>query len=493
VAFPPAARPLSDGKTPQRRVTVKIVLPPSQQLTRFSIEKLRNVDNRDKRRKLVPRYSESMAKSERNSSLANGPTAAAAGRVLALSTTAFTLLFAVWLMFGVLGVPIRTEFKLSTIQFAWLGAIAVLSGSIWRLPLGILADRVGGRGLFVALLLLTSIPTFLLTRATSFGGLMVCAALLGLAGNSFSVGIAWNAAWSEKSRQGFALGVFGAGNVGASVTKLIGPALIAAVPVTAGGIIPGGWRFVPVLYSVMLVLMAAVVWFFGPSPDRRPGSGRPLREMLLPLREVRTWRFGLYYVVVFGAYVALALWLPTYYKTVYHLSLPTAALLTALFIFPASLLRPVGGWLSDRFGPRPVTYAVFGAMLLACIPLALPDGALGFHVGPAVFFALVEVLGIGMGLGKASVYKYIPEYFPRDVGAVGGLVGTLGALGGFFLPLAFGYLETSTHRPESCFWVMLFLVLACLVWLHTVVVGLRRPSARTSSSSVSNAPGARVA
>jgi NNP family nitrate/nitrite transporter-like MFS transporter len=258
--------------------------------------------------------------------------------------------------------------------------------------------------------------------------------------------------------------VFGAGNVGASVTKLIGPALIALV----------GWRSVPLLYAALLVVMAGVLWFLSPSPDRRPGSGRPLRAMLAPLRSVRTWRFGLYYVVVFGAYVALALWLPNYYTRVYHLKLATAALLTAAFIFPASLLRPLGGWLSDRFGARPVTYAVFIAMLLACVPLAAPPGALGFHLGVTGFFLLVEVLGVGMGLGKASVYKYIPEYFPDDVGAAGGLVGTLGALGGFFLPLAFGYLETSTGRPESCFGVMLGLVLACLLWLHLVVTGIRR-------------------
>jgi NNP family nitrate/nitrite transporter-like MFS transporter len=225
---------------------------------------------------------------------------------------------------------------------------------------------------------------------------------------------------------------------------------------------------------VLLVVMAAVVWFLAPAPDRHPGSGRPLRAMLAPLRDVRTWRFGLYYVVVFGAYVALSLWLPAYYNKVYGMPLATAALLTAAFIFPASLLRPVGGWLSDKFGARPVTYAVFIAMLLACIPLAAPGGLLGFEVGPVAFFCLVEVLGIGMGLGKASVYKYIPDYFPHDVGATGGLVGTLGALGGFVLPLAFGYLETSTGRPESCFMVMLFLVLACLLWLHAVVSGLRR-------------------
>jgi NNP family nitrate/nitrite transporter-like MFS transporter len=397
-----------------------------------------------------------------------------AARVLSLSTVAFTLLFAVWLMFGVLGVPIKEEFHLDTVQFSWLTAIAVLSGSIWRLPLGIWTDRVGGRRLMTLLLLATAVPTVLVAHATTFTQLMVCAFCFGIAGNSFSVGIAWNAAWSDRDRQGFALGIFGAGNVGASITKLIGPALIALVPAGGIGLMPGGWRGVPVIYAALLVLMAAVLWVATPAPDRHPGSGRPLRALLVPLREVRTWRFGLYYVVVFGAYVALSLWLPSYYKRVFGLPLGKAALLTALFIFPASLLRPVGGWLSDKFGARPVTYAVFVAMLLACVPLAAPRGSLGFHVGLSQFVLLIEVLGIGMGLGKASVYKYIADYFPNEVGAAGGLVGTLGALGGFVLPLGFGYLDKSSGRPESCFWVMGALVLACLVWLHTVVSGMRR-------------------
>lgn len=404
------------------------------------------------------------------------PTEGGSTRVLWLSTVAFTLLFAVWLMFGVLAVPIRDELHLSTVQFAWLGAIAVLCGSIWRLPLGILADRVGGRVLFTAILLASAIPTFLVSRATTFNELLVCAFFLGVSGNSFSVGIAWNASWAGRNRQGLALGVFGAGNVGASLTKLIGPVLIAAL---------GGWRFVPALYAALLVLMAAAVWFLAPAPDRRPGSNRPLRSMLAPLRVVRTWRFGLYYVVVFGAYVAFSLWLPAYYHRVYGYTLARAALLTAFFIFPASLLRPVGGWLSDRFGPRPVTYGVFIAMLLACVPLAAPDGALGFRLGPVGFFCLVEVLGVAMGIGKASVYKYVADYFPDDVGATGGLVGTLGALGGFVLPLSFGYLETITHRPHSCFQVMLFLIVASLLWLHRVVSGLgRHKSVRLSPAAV---------
>ena len=409
--------------------------------------------------------------------------AALANRVLVLSTVAFTLLFAVWLMLGVLALPIQQELGLSKLQLTWLTAIAILSGSIFRLPFGIAADRFGGKVVLTALLLVSAVPCYLLSTAHTFEAAVLYALLFGIGGNSFSVGIAWNSAWFGRERQGVALGTFGAGNVGASVTKLIGPVLIAAVPAggVLGGLVPGGWRFVPVLYTVLLVICAAAVWQLAPRVDRMPGAGRTLTAMMRPLRELRVWRFGLYYVVVFGAYVALSLWLPNYYRTVYGLELKTAAFLTALFIFPASLLRPLGGWLSDRYGARPVTYAVFALMLLACLPLCAPHGTFGFEVGPGVFFALVEVIGIGMGVGKASVYKYIPDYYPKDVGLVGGLVGTLGALGGFFLPLGFGYLEALTGRPEACFWIMLTLIASSFGWLHLVVKTMRgRGQARLS-------------
>lgn len=397
-----------------------------------------------------------------------------AGRVLLLSTSAFTLLFAVWLMFGVLGIPIKQELGLTPVQFAWLTATAILSGSLLRLPLGILTDQIGGRLVFTLLLLVTAIPCLLVAFVHTFAGLLVAALCFGIAGNSFSVGIAWNSMWFPMNHQGVALGTFGAGNVGASLTKLIGPVLITLVPVGGwfGGIIPGGWRFIPLLYAALLVAMAAAVWFLSPAPDRRPGAGRPIAAMLAPLGSMRVWRFGLYYVVVFGAYVALSLWLPNYYKEVYHLPIAAAALLTALFIFPASLLRPLGGWLSDRFGARPVTYATFIVMLLVSIPLSLPASLI--HLDVVSFTILVVLLGVGMGVGKASVFCYIPAYFPKDVGAVGGLVGTLGALGGFLLPLGFGYLEQATGLRESCFMILGLLVLTSLVWLHVVVLGLRR-------------------
>jgi NNP family nitrate/nitrite transporter-like MFS transporter len=403
---------------------------------------------------------------------------AGALRVLTLSTTAFTLLFAVWLMFAVIGIPIQRELGLTDVQFFWLGAIAILSGSIWRLAFGILTDRVGGKAMFTGLLLFTAIPTFLVSQATSFTELMVLAALVGLAGNSFNVGISWNSAWFPKHRQGVALGTFGAGNVGASVTKMIGPALIALVPAAgiAGGVIPGGWRFVPVLYTVLLIAMAAAVWFLAPSIDRKPGKGRPLKEMLRPLREVRVWRFSLYYVVVFGAYVALSLALPKYYMAAYQLDLGVAALLAALFIFPASLLRPLGGWMSDTYGARVVMYVVFTLMTVAAGLLALPATVLPLDVWS--FTALVFVIGVGMGVGKAAVFKYIPDYFPKDVASVGGLVGLLGALGGFVLPLMFGYLKAWTGWMQTPFVVLFALVAVSFLWLHVVVLGIRRREAR---------------
>ena len=258
--------------------------------------------------------------------------------------------------------------------------------------------------------------------------------------------------------------------------------MIALVPAAglAGGLIPGGWRFIPLLYAALLLLTAGATWLLTPSADLRPGQGRPLAAMLRPLACVRVWRFSLYYVVVFGAYVALSVWLPKYYKDVYHLSLPSAALLTALFIFPASLLRPLGGYLSDRFGPRRIMYAVFALISLAALYLAIPNGQFGpvrVATGPAAFTVAVFAVGIGMGIGKAAVYKYIPQYFPNDVGAVGGLVGALGALGGFFLPLAFGWLESATGLPQTTFAVLAAISLGSLTWLH---VHVRRSAVPTS-------------
>ncbi len=408
-------------------------------------------------------------------------------RVLSLSTFAFTLMFAVWLMFGVLGIPIQKEFGISDSQLAWLSSVAILNGSIWRLFLGVLADRIGGKRVTIAMLLVTSVPAYLLAHMTlNYHWLLVLAFLIGFAGNLFSVGIAWNSHWFPRERQGFALGLFGAGNVGASATKFIGPAVIASTIGGSylGGIIPGGWRFVPALYSVLLVLTAIAIFFFTPSDNEKIQESRRLKEMFLPLRHIQVWRFSLYYVVVFGAYVALASWMPKYYVTVYGLNLHDAALLTALFIFPASLLRPLGGYLSDKIGARKLMYGTFSTMIFALLLLAAPFGyivletpdgpknVLPYSLGVGQFTALLFVVGCAMGIGKAAVFKHIPEYFPHDVGAVGGLVGTLGALGGFLLPPLFVFVRERTGLPQSTFIVLFLLTLTASACMHVVIMRL---------------------
>lgn len=390
-------------------------------------------------------------------------------KVLWLSFTGFTLSFAAWLMFGVLGIPIQREFQFNDVSLAWLSAIAILNGAIWRLPFGMLADRLGGKRTFIGLLLFASVSAFLVAFAQSYGQLLLFAFLVGLGGNSFSVGSAWNAAWFPPKQQGFAMGLFGAGNVGASVTKLIGPALIALVPVAGvlNGWIPGGWRFVPFLYGCLLFLMAIAVAVIAPATDKKPGAGRSLKAMLSPLRDIRVWRFSLYYTVVFGAYVAMSAWLPKYFVSVYDLPLAKAALLTTPFIFASSLLRPLGGWLSDHFGPRKVTYGVFIVGSLVSLLLFLPMNVTAFTI-------CVTLLGITQGFGKASTIKYVPEYYPKDVGVVVGLVGSLAALGGFAMPPLFAYLKEWTGRPQSMFWVVFGITLISLAWLHCVVLRIRR-------------------
>ncbi|MFN8221715.1 MAG: nitrate/nitrite transporter [Gaiellales bacterium] len=400
-------------------------------------------------------------------------------RVLAAATVGFTVFFAVWVMFAIVGIPVRKEMDLTEGEFAFLVAIPILTGSILRVPMGMLTDHFGGRLVFTALLLFTAIPTYLVSHASSFNQLIALAFFLGMAGTSFAVGIAWVSVWYPRELQGFALGLFGAGNVGASITKLLAPSLVTLVAVggSAGGVIPGGWRFVPFLYAILLVLTAIATWLVAPGPDHRPARGRTLREINRPLGVLRVWRFGLYYIVVFGAYVALSLWLPKYYVDVYGMELRRAGFLTALFIFPASLLRPVGGYLSDRIGARPVTYTSFIVMCLALVWLSFPHA-----IGP--FTALIVLVGVTMGIGKASVYKYIADYFPRDIGVVGGLVGAIGGVGGFVLPILFAWAEVRTDRPQSTFVVLLAASVVSLAWLHVVVVKMKRDERRAAESAL---------
>lgn len=476
---------------------------------------------------------------------------------LGLNTCAFTACFAAWMTNGVLVTHLVDNgiYRWEPQEMGWLIGVPVLTGAVLRLPLGMATDRWGGRPVYTALLLLASVPMYLLGSCDSYWQFLAASLGFGLTGASFAVGIAFSAVWFSRRRQGLALGIFGAGNAGAALTTLVAPSLLTWL--TDSGRHPEGWRTLPKLYAAVLVV-TAIVFFLGTTNRVPEGSeDRSLRDRLRPLGAIRVWRFGLYYFFTFGGFVALAQWLVPYYVSAYGTTVALAGALAAVNSLPSGVIRALGGWMSDRWGARRVMYWVFGTSAACCLLLTVPQmdiwspgsGVMaraggvvvsaderrivvrserlgrdvtyelsprgrpivtakeresGFLVLPRsaswhepavevgdrvrkrqllargvthiffqaniwIFTFLSFVLGAVMGIGSAAVYKHIPEYFPRDVGAVGGLVGVIGGLGGFVCPVIFGYLLEWTGLWTTCWMFFLVVVVVCLVWMHSVI------------------------
>jgi len=392
-------------------------------------------------------------------------------RALGLSTVAFTVCFAVWTIFSIIGVALKDQLGLSETQFGLLIGTPVLTGSLVRIVLGIWTDRYGGRLVYTLTMLAAAVATSLLVFAQTYEQFLVAALGVGFAGGSFAVGVAYVSRFYPQSKQGTALGIFGVGNVGAAVTKFVAPFVMVAF----------GWQAVALGWAGALAVMAVVFWFTtedDPVLIKRRKEGAPQRSFLAefaPLRDVRVWRFGLYYFFSFGAFVALTLWLPRYLIGVYGFDIKMAGMIAAAYSIPASLFRAYGGTLSDKVGARLIMYWTFGVSAVVTLLLSLPAGL----ITPLLFIALVFVLGFFMSLGKAAVYKHIPTYYPDNVGAVGGLVGMIGGIGGFILPLLFGWLKDATGMWSSCFLALFVLVLVSLGLMHLAV---RRMATRQTAS-----------
>lgn len=391
-------------------------------------------------------------------------------RVLVSSTFAFTICFAVWMIFAVLGIPIKKQLGLSETEFGLLAAMPVLTGSLVRVPLGIWTDRYGGRPVFFVLMLLSVVPIWLLSYATQYWQFLVLALFVGLTGGSFSVGTPYVARWFPRNKQGLAMGVFGAGNSGSALTKFVAPALIAS----AGG----AWVIVPHVYAVALLVTAILFWLFSASdPSHRVADGATLRAQMAMLKDPRVWRYCQYYSVVFGGYVALALWMTEYYIGEYGFGIKVAALLAACFSLPGGVLRAVGGWISDRYGAYKTTWWVMWVCWVVFFILSYPqtqftvmtaDGPRSFAIalGPTTFTLLLFVVGIAMAIGKASVFKFISDEFGENIGAVSGIVGLAGGLGGFVLPILFGVLLDLTGVRSSTFMLLYGTVCISLIFMH---------------------------
>lgn len=465
-------------------------------------------------------------------------------RILLLNTLAFTVCFAVWTFNGVVVTYLvdNNIFQWGAIQIGWLLGIPILTGSIFRLPVGILTDKYGGKWIFVAILLLCAVPMFLISYANSFLMFALLSFGFGLAGTTFAVGIAYTSVWYPKNWQGRALGIFGAGNAGSALTTLLAPTLLNYL--TENGKNLENWRVLPQIYAAALLVMAIIFVLFAVNkkPDTPP---RTLSMMLKPLQSQRVWRFGLYYFLVFGCFVAYAQWLVPYFVNVYGASLVVAGLFASLFSLPSGLIRALGGWMSDKLGARKVMFLVFKWSIVLSALLMIPKmdistpgkgvmakqngtiekvseneivlngqkygfnakkieqnnensllpykstwqqavvkegdtvkkkallakgtSIISFEANMWVYAFLMLLIGIVWGIGKAGVYRFIPDYFPNEVGVVGGMVGVIGGLGGFICPILFGYLLDWTGLWTSSWVLMLILSIACYYWMANVV------------------------
>lgn len=469
-------------------------------------------------------------------------------RILFLNTLAFTICFACWTLNGVLVTFLVDKgiFNWSVVEVGWLLGIPILSGSIFRLPIGIMTDKYGGKIIFSVLLLLCSIPLFILPFADTFWSFAVLSFLFGLVGTSFAVGIGFTSVWYPQNWQGRALGIFGMGNAGAAITTFVAPTLLnnfsKADPIN-------GWKMLPITYAIVLVIIGVVFIFF--AKNKKPsGDSKNIKTLLNPLKSVRVWRFGAYYFLVFGCFVAYSQWLLPNFMSVYQTSLVMGGMFATMFSLPSGVIRALGGYLSDKFGARKVMYWVLGSSIVISFLLMFPkmevftagpgvlatksgvvteisateikiDGKaqsintkvildkettsilpvknswqeivvqqnqevkkkellakgitqIKFEANMWVYLVLVILIGISWGIGKAAVFKHIPEYFPNEVGVVGGMVGLIGGLGGFVGPIIFGYLLNSTGLWTSS-WIFIFIIsVLCLLWMHRTIIKILR-------------------
>ena len=395
--------------------------------------------------------------------------------VLIASTFAFTICFMVWMMFAVLGVPLQKILGLNETQTMILAATPVLSGSLIRVPLGIWTDKYGGRMVFFVLMIATVIPIYMMQYATAYWHFIVIGLFIGLAGGSFSVGTPYVARWFERDQQGMAMGIFGAGNAGSSLTKLIAPTIIAWA----------GWQMVPQVYAGIMLATAILFWVFSYSdPKHLVSSNVTLASQLKLMKDPAVLRYCQLYSVVFGGYVALALWMVKYYVNEYGFGLAQAGFLAMCFSLPGGVLRAFGGYLSDKFGALKVTWAVMWVCWVAFFVLSYPQtdlvvqttmGPKSMHIGlnATLFTVILFGVGIAMAVGKASVFKFIADEFPNDIGAVSGAVGLAGGLGGFFLPIMFGALVDLTGVRSTSFMLLYGTVCVSLVWMYFSLRGVR--------------------
>ena len=371
---------------------------------------------------------------------------------LVLGTGAFALCFAVFGSVSAMMPVLKKQFHLAPVQASIAMAIPVLLGSLGRIPLGLLTDRLGGRKVFTGTMVLSVGAALLMGQVETYSQLLLFGLFTGIALASFSVGVAFVSGWYPAERQGFALGVYGAGNIGQSLVAFGAPLLFAQL-----GLRNTFWTF-----AALLALWCLIFAIFAKDAPR-VAPPKSFRQMVQPLSEKMSWVLSVFYFLTFGGFVAMSIYLPMFLTELFKLSPQDAGLRTAGFVLLATAMRPVGGWLSDKVGGLTILLWIFpfvtamALLLTAQVMVPFTIGALG--------------MAAAIGLGNGAVFKLVPQYFPQSVGAVTGLVGAMGGLGGFFPPLALGLIRQQTG---SFFWGFGLLALFALLCLAVAKITSQR-------------------
>src|SRR5215472_3873816 len=376
--------------------------------------------------------------------MAGSPPSSKPGLNLALATLSFAVCFAAWGLISALAPYFRELLHLNATQTALLVAVPVLLGSLARIPMGILADRFGGRIVFTVLMLVIALPTVLVAAMRSYSSLLLDAFFLGLAGSSFAIGVGFVSRRYPPQQQGAAVGIYGIGNIGQSVVVFGAPLLVGLI----------GLPDVVLGLAVLIIIWSIVFAVLARNPEE-PTRSKSLGEMLSGLRRERScWALSAFYFLTFGGFVAFAIYLPSLLRGQFGLGLVDAGFRTAGFVVLATAVRPLGGWLSDKIGGARLLSAVF----LGIVPFSL------LLIWPAILPFTVGALGCAtlLGLGNGAVFKLVPQYFPRETGTVTGLVGALGGLGGFFPPLLLGLFRDYTGTTWPAF--VLLALTSLVLW-----------------------------
>ncbi|WP_218697212.1 nitrate/nitrite transporter [Mammaliicoccus sciuri] len=368
---------------------------------------------------------------------------------LPLQTFSLMAGFMVWSILAPLMPYITQDISVEEGQKAIILAIPVILGSILRIPIGYYTNLLGSRLVFLASFIILLFPVFYLSQAHSTTGLMIAGFFIGLGGAIFSVGVTSIPKYFPKEKHGFANGIYGMGNLGTAVSSFLAPPI--------AGII--GWQHTVQLYLIVLLIFAVLMFIFGDKEEHKVKIPM-ISQTKQVINNYKLYYFSFWYFITFGAFVAFGLFLPNFLVSHFEIDKVDAGIRTGIFIAVATLLRPIGGMLGDKFNALNVLKVFFIGLIAGAIVLSISHHLILFTIG-------CLTVSVCAGIGNGLVFKLVPTYFTKEAGVVNGIVSMMGGLGGFFPPLIITLVTSLTGSNHLAFFMLaIFGVIALVTMMH---------------------------